>query len=190
MSWLAFGIPGHPCISLCALHASSYIKPRWLGYCERGIAAQDITEGVSPHILLCCSASAVLHLTHYVLYSAIPGMLDLSEDEQKLTAQLDDPSLLHFDSFVGDSWVQAKDGQRFEVIGMQSAIDASSHADSRSNTSSTTLQILAPTSPGPAAQPIPRTTSTPPCRPPIHPSRPSAPPPPASAPNGSSPGTR
>jgi hypothetical protein len=31
--------------------------------------------------------------------------------------QLEDPSLLHFDSFVGDKWVEAKSGKRFEVVG-------------------------------------------------------------------------
>ncbi|OJJ44222.1 hypothetical protein ASPZODRAFT_153712 [Penicilliopsis zonata CBS 506.65] len=33
-----------------------------------------------------------------------------------LPFKLDDPSLLHFDSFVDDQWVTAKNGQRFEVV--------------------------------------------------------------------------
>ncbi|KNG81585.1 succinate-semialdehyde dehydrogenase [Aspergillus nomiae NRRL 13137] len=36
--------------------------------------------------------------------------------QYKLPFELNDPSLLHFDSFVGDSWVQSKSGKRFEVI--------------------------------------------------------------------------
>ncbi|KAL4897522.1 Aldehyde/histidinol dehydrogenase [Aspergillus ambiguus] len=36
--------------------------------------------------------------------------------QYQLPFQLDDPSLLHFDSFVDNSWVQAKSGKRFEVI--------------------------------------------------------------------------
>lgn len=31
--------------------------------------------------------------------------------------QLDNPGLLHFDSFVGNTWVQSKKGDRFEVLG-------------------------------------------------------------------------
>lgn len=31
--------------------------------------------------------------------------------------QLSDPSLLHFDSFVADQWVEAKSKHRFEVLG-------------------------------------------------------------------------
>ncbi|BCR91520.1 NAD-dependent succinate-semialdehyde dehydrogenase [Aspergillus chevalieri] len=34
----------------------------------------------------------------------------------QLPFQLDDPSLLHFDSFVGNEWVQSKHGERFEVV--------------------------------------------------------------------------
>ncbi|GAQ04726.1 succinate-semialdehyde dehydrogenase [NADP(+)] [Aspergillus lentulus] len=34
----------------------------------------------------------------------------------QLPFKLEDPSLLHFDSFVGDKWVQAKSGKRFEVV--------------------------------------------------------------------------
>ncbi|KAE8145763.1 Aldehyde/histidinol dehydrogenase [Aspergillus avenaceus] len=36
--------------------------------------------------------------------------------EYKLPFELDNPSLLHFDSYVGNNWVQAKSGKRFEVI--------------------------------------------------------------------------
>ncbi|OGM47755.1 succinate-semialdehyde dehydrogenase [Aspergillus bombycis] len=36
--------------------------------------------------------------------------------QYKLPFELNDPSLLHFDSFVGNSWVQSKSGKRFEVI--------------------------------------------------------------------------
>lgn len=34
-----------------------------------------------------------------------------------LTSQLDNPDLLHFDSYVGNTWVAAKSGKRFEVVG-------------------------------------------------------------------------
>lgn len=34
----------------------------------------------------------------------------------QLPFQLDDPSLLHFDSFIGNEWVQSKHGERFEVV--------------------------------------------------------------------------
>ncbi|CAL5866030.1 uncharacterized protein PFLUO_LOCUS237 [Penicillium psychrofluorescens] len=36
--------------------------------------------------------------------------------QYQLPFKLADPSLLHFDSFVGNQWVQAKSGQRFEVL--------------------------------------------------------------------------
>lgn len=41
-----------------------------------------------------------------------------------LYVQLNDPTLLHFDSFVGGNWVEAKNGQRFEVIGTYYAVPA------------------------------------------------------------------
>ncbi|EEH18317.2 hypothetical protein PABG_00880 [Paracoccidioides brasiliensis Pb03] len=40
----------------------------------------------------------------------------------QLPFQLDDPSLLHFDSFVNNEWVTADDGSRFEVIDPGTAI--------------------------------------------------------------------
>ncbi|EEP75571.1 NAD-dependent aldehyde dehydrogenase [Uncinocarpus reesii 1704] len=36
--------------------------------------------------------------------------------QYELPFQLDDPSLLHFDSFVNNEWVTASDGSRFEVV--------------------------------------------------------------------------
>ncbi|KAK2805612.1 hypothetical protein FQN50_006127 [Emmonsiellopsis sp. PD_5] len=36
--------------------------------------------------------------------------------QYQLPFQLDDPTLLHFDSFVNNEWVPAQDGKRFEVI--------------------------------------------------------------------------
>lgn len=36
--------------------------------------------------------------------------------QYNLPFELDDPTLLHFDSYVGNEWVQAKRGQRFEVV--------------------------------------------------------------------------
>lgn len=52
--------------------------------------------------------------------TALPGWYsDISPVSLfQLTVQLDDPSLLHFDSFVGNEWVQSKHGERFEVVGM------------------------------------------------------------------------
>ncbi|KAI9927900.1 hypothetical protein ASPWEDRAFT_173551 [Aspergillus wentii DTO 134E9] len=36
--------------------------------------------------------------------------------QYQLPFELDDPELLHYDSFVGNKWVQAKAGERFEVV--------------------------------------------------------------------------
>ncbi|KAL5361294.1 Aldehyde/histidinol dehydrogenase [Aspergillus floccosus] len=36
--------------------------------------------------------------------------------QYQLPFQLDDPSLLHYDSFVNNTWVQSKSGKRFEVV--------------------------------------------------------------------------
>ncbi|KAK2751405.1 hypothetical protein FQN55_000678 [Onygenales sp. PD_40] len=36
--------------------------------------------------------------------------------QYQLPFQLDDPTLLHFDSFVNNEWVPAQDGKRFEVL--------------------------------------------------------------------------
>lgn len=35
--------------------------------------------------------------------------------------QLEEPELLHFDSFINNQWVQASKGARFEVIGKPTA---------------------------------------------------------------------
>ncbi|KAK1144803.1 hypothetical protein N8T08_004815 [Aspergillus melleus] len=37
--------------------------------------------------------------------------------QYQLPFKLENPDLLHFDSFVNNNWVQAKSGQRFEVLG-------------------------------------------------------------------------
>ncbi|KAF9889852.1 hypothetical protein FE257_006942 [Aspergillus nanangensis] len=36
--------------------------------------------------------------------------------QYQLPFTLDDPSILHFDSFVGNKWIQSQSGQRFEVV--------------------------------------------------------------------------
>ena len=39
--------------------------------------------------------------------------------QNKLTGfELNDPTLLHFDSFIENKWVESKSSRRFEVLGM------------------------------------------------------------------------
>ncbi|EYE96117.1 NAD-dependent succinate-semialdehyde dehydrogenase [Aspergillus ruber CBS 135680] len=73
--------------------------------------------------------------------------------------QLDDPSLLHFDSFVGNEWVQAKHGERFEVVDPGTNIpwancptNTSDDVDAAVKTANTAFQQYRTTTPRQRAQ--------------------------------------
>lgn len=74
--------------------------------------------------------SSIVTSAFYIMAYQVPFQVgkQVPIHKSKLTFQLDDPSLLHFDSFVGNTWVQAKHGERFDVIGINALANITPHS--------------------------------------------------------------